>query len=138
MFPDMEKLRTRGDKLYFGGPVNRTQLTFAFRAPSPPEDSVEIAEGVYIGSEMNLLRELLEQDDSAERVRVYAGYAAWAPTQLDAEIARGDWRIMRPEIGAIFSSRPDSLWPELDRRASATMVRLIWPQQGVLPRAPAR
>jgi putative transcriptional regulator len=132
MFPDMEKLRKREDKLYFGGPVNRTQLTFAFRAASPPADSVEVAAGVYISSDMGLLRELLGEDDSAERVRVFAGYAAWAPAQLDAEIARGDWRLMRPEIGAIFSKKPDTLWPELDRRVSATMVRLRSSRQGAL------
>jgi len=122
VFPDRERLRGREDKLYFGGPVARMQIAFIFRAAKRPEDTVELLEGVYLSGNREKLRELLDRDDPLEGLRVYAGHAGWAPGQLEAEASRGDWRIMRAEAAAIFNRKPESLWPELDRRASATIV----------------
>lgn len=122
-FPEAGKLRQRGDKLHFGGPVNRMQVVFVFRAPTRPEDAAELLEGVYMSSDSELLQKLLERDDPVDGLRVFAGYAAWAPGQLEAEVERGDWRLARAESWAIFHRKPETLWPELDRRVSATRVR---------------
>ena len=124
VFADVDALRASQEKLYFGGPVSRAQLNFVFRASSAPEDAVELLDGVYLGSGRELLRTLLARDNPFDGLRVFAGYAGWAPGQLEAEIARGDWHLARAEAKTLFDRKPEGLWRELERRAGATMVRL--------------
>ena len=133
LFPDIPQLAKSDDRLFFGGPVGRDMVSFVFRAASAPEeDSVEVARGVYLSTDEDLLRKLLT--GGASDLRVFAGFAAWGPDQLDQEIGRGDWHAMPVESKAIFDRRPASVWPELNRRASAIRVRAM-PAPGV--RAPA-
>ena len=44
---------------------------------------------------------------------MYAGYAGWAPGQLDAELERGDWHAAPPDEESIFTSRPTETWHRL-------------------------
>lgn len=121
--PDLESSAAREEKVFFGGPVNIDGLVVVFRANSLPQDSIELLEGVYLSSSREVLQELLGRDRPVNSLRVYAGYAAWAPGQLEAEIARGDWHLARAEAGAIFDKKPEDLWRELERRAAAKKVR---------------
>lgn len=123
-FPDAGKLAGAEDKLYVGGPVSRHVFFYVLRAPEPPPDAVEVAEGVYLGWNPKHLKALLERDKPLEGLRIYAGHAAWAPGQLEAEVARGFWKSARPDARSIFATRPENLWPELIRRAAATPARL--------------
>lgn len=126
-FPDVTALAGLEDKVYIGGPVARQALFFVFRAATPPADAVAIAEGVYFDWRGERLRQLLAREQPAEGLRVYAGHAAWAPGQLEAEVARGFWKSARPDDRALFAARPETLWPELSRRAALTPVRLDAP-----------
>lgn len=123
-FPDAGKVAGAADKLYVGGPVARHVFFYVLRAREPPPDAVEVAEGVYLGWNPKHLKALLERDKPLEGLRIYAGHAAWAPGQLEAEVARGFWKSARPDARSIFATRPETLWPELIRRAAATPARL--------------
>lgn len=43
-------------------------------------------------------------------VRVFAGYAGWAPGQLEDEIAQGAWVSVPARAGDVFTAEPDDLW----------------------------
>ena len=61
----------------------------------------------------------LEPDDlgvDVERLRVFAGYAGWAPDQLDGELEAGGWFVVDADADDPFFSRPDDLWAEVLRR----------------------
>ena len=120
--PGLDKPPAQEAKVFFGGPVNPEGLLVVFRDATKPEDAIEVLEGVYLSSGKEALREILSRDKPVKGLRVFAGYAAWAPGQLEAEIARGDWHLVRADAGAIFASKPEALWPELERRASAKPV----------------
>ena len=122
LFPDFERLRTRTEKVFFGGPVRKQELVFVFRAPSPPEDSIAVLEGVYMSSDLELLRGLLAREKPDEGLRVYAGYSGWAPGQLENEISRGDWHLVKADAATLFTKRPETIWQELERRASAVVA----------------
>lgn len=121
--PDIKGLADSGDKLFFGGPVARQALLYAFRSDKPPEDAVEVAPGIYLGSSGEHLRELLARPKPVEGLRVFAGHAGWAPGQLESEVARGFWKSARVDASSIFTEKPETLWPELNRRAALTTVR---------------
>ena len=125
VFPDIEALKSRNEKLFFGGPVQREQLVLVFRAAAPREGALEVLDGVYMTSDRDVFRELLARPNPLEGLRVFAGYAGWAPGQLENEVARGDWHLAPADARVLFGTTPDKLWEELERRASATKTRFI-------------
>jgi putative transcriptional regulator len=61
-------------------------------------------------------------------VRVFAGYAGWAPGQLEGEIEAGSWFVFDALPGDPFVSRPDDLWPMvLRRQGGLTSAVAIFP-----------
>ena len=112
LFPDLERLASLDDKVYFGGPVEIASVSFLFRADTPPEHATQILDGVCISTNRELLRKLLARDKPMEGLRIFVGHAGWALGQLEAEIARGDWTLAPAETDAIFHGKSEHPWPE--------------------------
>jgi putative transcriptional regulator len=112
LFPDFERLAQMDDKVYFGGPVAVVPVSFLFRADTPPEHATQVLGGVYISTDLELLRKLLSRDKPMDGLRIFIGYSGWAPGQLEAEIARGDWTLAPAEPDTIFGRRSEHPWPE--------------------------
>jgi putative transcriptional regulator len=112
LFPDLERLAHLDDKVYFGGPVETEMVSFLVRADAAPEHGTEVLPGVYISTDGDLLRKLLGRDKPMEGLRIFIGYSGWAPVQLEAEIARGDWKLAPAEASAIFGGKTERSWPE--------------------------
>ena len=66
-----------------------------------------------LSGDSELLDELTKEDTDADRLRVYAGYAGWAPGQLDGEIARGGWHVVPGDTAVVFAEEPADVWAEL-------------------------
>ena len=112
LFPDLERLAQLDDKLYFGGPVEIASVSFLFRADTPPENATQVLDGVYFSTNRELLRKLLGRDKPMDGLRIIIGHSGWAPGQLEAEIARGDWTLVPAETDAIFDGKSEHLCPE--------------------------
>src|SRR5215471_11033906 len=121
LFPDLERLAQVDDKLYFGGPVEIESVSFLFRADTAPDHAIRVIDGVYLSANRDLLRKLLERDKPMEGLRIFVGHSGWAPGQLEAEIARGDWTLAPAEADAFFDPKSKHPWPE--RQAPDTMHR---------------
>jgi putative transcriptional regulator len=121
LFPDFERLAQLADKLYFGGPVEIASVSFLFRADTPPEHATQVLDGVYFSANRELLRKLLGRDRPMDGLRIFIGHSGWAPGQLEAEIARGDWTLAPAETGAIFDGKSEHPWPE--QQAPGTVHR---------------
>jgi putative transcriptional regulator len=111
LFPDLERLARLDDKLYFGGPVEITTVSFLFRADAQPEDAIQVSDGVYLSTNEKLLRQLLAREKPMEGLRIFIGYSGWGPGQLQAEVARGDWTLAPAEKGALFDRKSEHPWP---------------------------
>ncbi len=127
LLPEIEGLQQRSDTIYHGGPVAQDQLMLLIRTASPPEGSHHVFKDIYISSSQKVIKRMVEDPTSKERFRVYAGYAGWAPGQLDMEVSRGGWHILRADPETVFDKSSPDIWPELIRRSSAQWVRLLWP-----------
>lgn len=55
-------------------------------------------------------------------LRVFAGYAGWAPEQLLGEIEAGAWYLVDPEPADLFGTEPASLWRSVLRRQSGDLA----------------
>lgn len=119
VFPDKEGLKGLPDSLFFGGPVSSRTLVFVFRSDSRPRDSLKVLDDVYISFKQELLAELLTRPSPTADLRVYAGYSGWGSGQLQHEMARGDWHMVRADPDTIFRSDPAKVWEEMVARASA-------------------
>jgi putative transcriptional regulator len=117
VLPEMEALKTRTDLVYLGGPVGRDQMLLLARTAQEPADSKQILSNVYLVSSQKALQQLVENNDPSLKLRAYAGYAGWAPKQLDAEVARGDWHISAADATLVFDTPADQVWPKLINRS---------------------
>ena len=112
LFPDIEAVAKLNAKVYFGGPVRPAAVSFVFRAAARPEHAIAILEGIYLSTDEDLLRTLLARDKPMDGLRIFAGYSGWAPGQLEAEIARGDWKLEPAKPEKVFEWRRELPWPE--------------------------
>jgi len=112
LFPDLERLAQLDDKLYFGGPVETALVSFLFRTDTPPEHATQVLDGVHFSTNGELLRRLLGRDKPMDGLRIFIGHSGWAPGQLEAEIARGDWTLAPAETDTIFDRKSEHPWPE--------------------------
>ena len=125
VLPDIEGLQERSDTIYLGGPVAKNQLMLLIRTSSPPEGSRLVFKDIYLSSSQEIIEKMVANPDTPERFRVYAGYAGWAPGQLDHEVSRGGWHILQADQESVFDKTPSEIWPELIRRSSALWVRVV-------------
>ena len=123
VFPDIKELKERKDTIYVGGPVAVNQMLMLIKSSRLPEGSQEITRDVYISSSWKVLERLITGTANDEKFRLFAGYAGWAPNQLDHERSRGDWYILKADAEAVFTQNPSELWPEMIRRVTAKWVR---------------
>jgi putative transcriptional regulator len=56
------------------------------------------------------------------QLRVYAGYAGWAPGQLKSEIDEGAWYVVPAEPADAFAGDPGELWAGVLRRQGGEMA----------------
>ncbi|MGH7474059.1 MAG: YqgE/AlgH family protein, partial [Candidatus Methylomirabilales bacterium] len=62
------------------------------------------------------------QPKPTETFRAYAGYAGWAPGQLEFEMALGSWATLQADPASIFDKDPISLWSDMLKALSAPRV----------------
>jgi len=122
LFPDLKRLAQLDDKLYFGGPVDLESVSFVFRADAPPEHATRILDGVYVSKNRAMLLKLLDREKPTEGLRIFVGYSGWAPGQLEAEIARGAWKLSPADTSAIFGHNAEHPWPESDTPSTGQRI----------------
>jgi len=121
LIPDMPMIGKRKDKAFYGGPVEGNKMFLLIRSMETVEESSKVLAGVHVSTSRTVLERMISGKQGTQ-FRAYAGYAGWGSGQLDAEIARGDWHVMKAEARMIFERNPAKLWPELIRLSSAIQV----------------
>ena len=58
----------------------------------------------------------LEVSELLDGIRIFAGYAEWAPGQLDDEILRGDWFVTPALPSDVVAPAGADLWGDVMRR----------------------
>jgi putative transcriptional regulator len=122
VFPDVEALANYPDAVFFGGPLEPSQVLVALRDPPPGTvDGDPVVESVYITADASVI-ESLSSRLGADRMRVYAGHAAWGPGQLQGEIDAGDWSLTPGHVDLVFAAEPLELWDATATRTDALIA----------------
>ncbi|MET0275364.1 MAG: YqgE/AlgH family protein [Acidimicrobiia bacterium] len=101
--------------VFIGGPVQLNEATIALGrvARVEPSDAWQPLLG-RVGSVD--LAEPREAHPHLEALRVFSGYAGWAPGQLDDELAHGGWHVFDADPGDLLTASPSTLWRDVMRR----------------------
>jgi putative transcriptional regulator len=96
-----------------GGPVSTDQVWLVYKI----EDRFEGIEGQFtVGSHImataskRVLELLAAGDRATSSVVAFAGYAGWAPMQLENEIRQGAWLPTDLDVGIVFDVPRDRVW----------------------------
>lgn len=118
VLPDFTVLKRTPYRLFAGGPVNQTQLVLLFRLTQVLPDTRQIVGEIYVGTP-RVLERIMTQPRPTESFRAFAGFAGWAPGQLEHEMLEGAWGILPSDPFSIFDKDPATLWPDSITRLQA-------------------
>ena len=104
--------------LWIGGPVDQQRGWILVGEAPDAEEFKTIRDGLYLSTSPTLLREVLETRP-APRARVLAGYAGWAPGQLDHELAQSAWLLSDIDLDVVFDIDASEMWETVIRRLGA-------------------
>jgi putative transcriptional regulator len=111
--PDVKEIQGQSLPVFFGGPVGQDHMVVLLRTNKPPQKTLKVLKDVYFTGSKNTLVETLKKRGSHDKVRVYAGYAGWAPGQLEHEVSRGDWVVHHADADMVFAEDPSTIWPQI-------------------------
>lgn len=103
--------------VYYGGPVERQELTIVLRGSSPPFLSEPVTGDIHYSIYRQLLHDLSLQKESGITLRCYTGFASWSAGQLENELRKGFWHLMQAEPAMIFGDGAENLWETLIHKA---------------------
>jgi putative transcriptional regulator len=110
-------------ELFAGGPVSPEALIVLGRLRIGAE-----ARGVaVIGGAVAVLAADAVTEGGVEGVdvaRVFAGYAGWAPGQLEGELASGVWEVMDALPDDVFCAEPSRLWRSVLARQGGRLASM--------------
>ena len=121
--PPLAGLKPDAGGLFLGGPVAVATLQLLIRTDATLDSGSKLVGDVHLVEGAAVLQDLIDGRIQATALRLFAGYAGWAPGQLETELLRGDWFLFPADAETIFASAPERLWPELVDRASERWVR---------------
>jgi putative transcriptional regulator len=111
--PALKGLKGAGMRVFDGGPVERVTLQVLFRSDDPPAESFHIFEDVYFSRSEPMILDMVKVGVPSSAMRLYAGYAGWAPGQLEMEMERGGWHLIEADVRSLFDEKHDELWRQL-------------------------
>jgi putative transcriptional regulator len=105
--PSLAGMADEDDVVHSGGPVEPDSVLALGDFVDPGESGKQVAGSLG----------LLDPDrpePELRHLRVFAGYAGWAPGQLDAEMQQDAWIVTPARPEDAFS--PDDVWPRVVQR----------------------
>ncbi len=96
---DYAGFKKRDGALFLGGPVGTDEVFILLRSEKEVKGAGRVLKDVYVSTSEDVLK---GAGDAGAEFRVFAGFAGWAPLQLDREVSMGVWRVMDADIEVIF------------------------------------
>jgi putative transcriptional regulator len=108
--------RNYSDAVFFGGPVMDRTLVALFRSDGlPAAPAFHVLKGLYLSMHPAAIEPLLRQAGAG--YRLYSGFSAWAPGQLENEMQGESWYVLPATEELVFRKDTSGMWRELVERA---------------------
>jgi putative transcriptional regulator len=104
--------------IFTGGPV-QPEGVIALGRTHAPTGAPEVLGGVEV---VDLDGDPALAAAELRSVRLFSGYAGWAPGQLEAELADGGWFVVDADPADVVSSDPANLWRAVLARQGGLFV----------------
>jgi putative transcriptional regulator len=101
--------------VYSGGPVQKDNLLILHRVRIAVPEAQPIFDGVCLGGDLAALEEASSEGMQDDLVRVYMGYAGWAPGQLQFELSLNSWSVLPADLRLVFARDPQQMWSNVMR-----------------------
>jgi len=102
-----------GSRISLGGPVKPENLYFLHTVGNRIEGSIPVMDGIYMGGEFEDLKELVISGEiKDDDLRFFVGYSGWEPKQLDNELEKKAWLIVKADAKDVMDTSLDKLWSE--------------------------
>jgi putative transcriptional regulator len=121
VLPEWRALVAPPAVLFAGGPVQREVALALGRASDGPPAAGWTGVTESLGL-VNLAEDPAVLAPRVDALRVYSGYAGWAPGQLEGEIGEQAWFVVDATPADAFSDQPHDLWRAVLRRQRGTLA----------------
>lgn len=119
-FPDFDVATSGQHPIHVGGPVALGHFAFLYRSRKTEAEGKSVIDDVYFHTDIELLERLVATPGTP--LRIFLGYAGWAPGQLQWELQRGDWDLANARAEDVFRDNIDGLWRELSRNRRGVLA----------------
>jgi len=92
-----------------GGPLEPQQLMLLHGHETDNLETLEVCEGVHLGGDLDLLRDLASTTDETPALLLF-GYTAWPGSILEREYLEGAWFLRSANVDYIFQTPAEELW----------------------------
>jgi putative transcriptional regulator len=105
--PDLTPLVPDGERVYVGGPVQRSAVLVLAEFEDPEDAALLVVDNIGFvpgDGDFSLLA------GATRRVRVFAGYSGWGAGQLEAELEQSSWIVEDVAGFDLFPQPENDLW----------------------------
>ncbi len=123
VLPDFKGLKKDLGTLFIGGPVARFSPVLLLRTDRETKNAHRIFDNTSYSTDIRSIMDFIINKNSKDRMRVYAGHAGWYAGQLESEVARGSWIVIKADQYTIFDKGPETIWDDLSRGDTPLFIK---------------
>ncbi|PIR26027.1 MAG: hypothetical protein COX62_08480 [Deltaproteobacteria bacterium CG_4_10_14_0_2_um_filter_43_8] len=120
----------KDDEVYLGGPVEPSKGFILHPDTYKDESTFFTDAGLSVSTSIRALKDLTLQRKVP--FRFFIGHAAWAPLQLEQELANGSWMTVPIDEQMIFSTQSQAFWYQLLQKINLDPSRIVQGNAGEL------
>lgn len=111
-FLNLKNAQNKNVSIRAGGPIQTGQIMLLHNDESIAQQSMKIADGLYLGGDLSFLQESLEIENGPDLV-LCLGYSGWGAGALEREFLDGSWFLHPASRDHIFNDSPEDLWKKV-------------------------
>ena len=108
------KIEDFNHEMYFGGPVQSTDLFYIHSKGDVVEGSKEVKDGLFWGGDFKAIESMIHDGTLPKSdIRFFIGYSGWEAKQLEKEIKEDSWLVVETDLTTLFKTESSQLWQSI-------------------------